>query len=259
MNYNGGSETRVVRLVQITDTHLYADPYGEFDGVGTLASLQAVLDLARQRHATADAYLATGDLAHEGEAGAYALLRECLGGIGAPVYCIPGNHDDPRTMAASLAGGNVHMREAVDLGGWRVVLLNTHLPGSPAGCVGRARLAALEAALTQRPVAHVLIAMHHPPLPIGSPLMDGMMLEDAAEFFDLIDRFRCVRAVICGHVHQQFETTRNDVHVLAAPSTCVQFKPGMARYEQDTLSAGYRWLDLLPSGGVRTGIVRLES
>jgi Icc protein len=63
--------------------------------------------------------------------------------------------------------------------------------------------------------------------------------------------------VVWGHVHQAFEQRRNEVLLLATPSTCLQFLPGSERFAVEQIPPGYRWLDLYPDGSLKTGIERL--
>ena len=92
---------------------------------------------------------------------------------------------------------------------------------------------------------------------MGSEWLDGMGLADAAAFFAVVDRFPAVRAIVWGHVHQEFDGERNGVRLLAAPSTCVQFRPGTERYAKDRRAPGYRWLELRPDGTIVTAVRRV--
>jgi 3',5'-cyclic-AMP phosphodiesterase len=99
--------------------------------------------------------------------------------------------------------------------------------------------------------------LHHQPLAIGSPWLDTMAVDNAAEFFRIIDRHRQVRAVVWGHVHQCFEQQRNNVALLATPSTCIQFMPHSEDFAIDPLPPGYRWFELYSDGSFTTGVERL--
>ena len=58
-------------------------------------------------------------------------------------------------------------------------------------------------------------------------------------------------------MHQEIDTERNGVRLLASPSTCVQFAPGCENFKADAKPPGYRWLDLAPGGEVTTGVSRV--
>jgi len=248
---------RPVRLVQISDTHLFADPTRKFGGVTTLASLERVLGFIWNADSPVDAVLATGDLAHDGSREAYAAFQRTLAERQVPVYCLPGNHDDPAHLAEVLATGSVRRTETALLDAWQIILLDSRVAGHDGGRLGAERLHRLEAELERRLGHHVLIGLHHHPVPMGSEWLDGMGLADAAALFAVVDRFPAVRAIVWGHVHQEFDGERNGVRLLAAPSTCVQFRPDTERYAKDRRAPGYRWLELRPDGTIVTAVRRV--
>ena len=67
-----------MRILQITDPHLYGQPGGRLRGVETDASLRAVVDEALARFPSYSAVLATGDIVHE-DPGGYARFRQVFG------------------------------------------------------------------------------------------------------------------------------------------------------------------------------------
>ena len=68
----------------------------------------------------------------------------------------------------------------------------------------------------------------------------------------------CRTAVLGGHVHQEFERQHGHTLVLATPSTCAQFTPLTGHCLMDLRPPGYRWLELLPDGQVRTEVRWLQ-
>ena len=248
-----------LRVLQVTDTHLYADPDGCLLGLNTRHSLDQVLDLTRRRHPCADLVLATGDLVHDASPAGYARLQRMLTSLGVPVYCIPGNHDDPGPMRRHLLGGGVRMVFQATHGGWSLVFLDSTVPGEDGGMLRPDELEQLEGALAAAPDLPTLVCLHHHPFPVGSSWIDSMALGNAADLEEVLGRHPQVRAVLFGHVHQEVDNCRNGVRYLASPSTCIQFAPGTDRFGLDPSPPGYRWLGLLPGGGLRTGVLRLDS
>lgn len=244
-------------IVQLTDPHLYADPEATYDGVNTRASFLTVLGHARASCASAAALVLTGDLANDGSQMAYRALRQRLEGLATPVYCLPGNHDDPETMAKALIGGAIHGPGCASVGVWRCVFLNTYVAGREHGYLNDAELERLEAELGAHRDTPTVVFMHHHPVSIGSPWLDHMGLKNADRFFEVIDPHPRVRAVLWGHVHQEFHVRRRGVLLLGTPSTCVQFAPKTDRYCRDGLAPGYRWLRLWPDGRLETGVDRV--
>jgi Icc protein len=104
----------------------------------------------------------------------------------------------------------------------------------------------------------VMVCLHHPPLPVGSAWLDSVGLTNADELLAVLDRHPTVRLVLGGHVHQEYVQRRRGALVLATPSTCAQFTPRTERCVMDLKPPGYRWLDLLPDGGVRTEVRWLQ-
>lgn len=248
-----------VRLVQLTDTHVFGDPAGHFDGMDTAQSLREVVSMVHAHDWPADAVALTGDLVHEATAQAYRRLLDLLSGLQAPIHFLPGNHDDPALMRRVLGARAYTAVQGLALGAWQLLFVNTHLPGTHAGFLASEALDALEHELGAQRERPVLILLHHPPLSVGSPWMDGMGLRNADALWELLGDFPNVASLVFGHAHQVFEARVGAVRVLGTPSTCVQFMPGTDRYRKDTARAGYRWLLLHADGTLDTGVRRLPS
>lgn len=243
----------VVRLLQLTDCHLKASPEAQVKGWVTEASLAAVVEAAfSPGKARPDAVLATGDITQDGSPEAYARFRERLGGLDTPVLCLPGNHDDPEALGAICREPPFAYCPEVGFGDWRLVLLSTWDGDRGGGRLGEAELTRLETALASAAEAHALVVLHHHPVPVGSRWLDGVALDDAAEFLDIIGAAPRVRGVLWGHVHQIYDTTRRGVRYLGTPSTCFQFRPGTVVPEVDALGPAWRTIDLHPDGSVDT-------
>ena len=245
----------VLTLLQISDTHLHAAADSRMRGVTTYATFLSVLEHAkRDRRWPVDAILATGDIVQDESRAGYERFRAALEPLGVPVYAIPGNHDDPKLMGEILMSGDFQLGGELRRDSWSVVLLSTFLAGEDAGGLGPARLQGLRQALAAHLGQHILVAMHHHPLPMGSAWLDGVALRDSSDFWQIIDRHRNVRAVICGHVHQAADRTRNDVRFLSTPSTCAQFLPGNEFFALDDRPPGMRWLELFADGRIETEV-----
>jgi Icc protein len=247
-----------LRIVQLTDTHLYADPAGCLLGLNTLNALDAVLDLTQQLGPT-DLVLATGDLVHDASAAGYSRLRERLSGLDAPVYCLPGNHDLPGPMREHLTGGRVEMPPWVRRDGWLLVFLDSTVPEEDGGHLRPEELDRLEATLQGHPEQHCLICLHHHPLATGSSWMDSMAVDNADQLLAIVESHPQVRGLLWGHIHQEFDLTRRGVRFLGSPSTCIQFTPNKHGFGVDSTPPGYRWLVLQPDGQIQTGVARLDS
>ena len=168
---------------------------------------------------------------------AIRISAGCSARSGMPVLCLPGNHDEPRAMQRELAGAPFVLGGFVDLGRWRIVLLDSCMPGSASGALSAAALAGLHAALASAAGRHCMVCLHHHPVPMSSRWLDRVGLTNAAEFLHTLDGHRNVRAVVWGHVHQAFDALRKGVRLLATPSTCAQFLPQCGRFRRRSAAA----------------------
>jgi 3',5'-cyclic-AMP phosphodiesterase len=248
---------RPLRLLQLTDSHLRAAPEGELKGWRTLDSLRLALAAALEHEAPPDAIIATGDLSQDGSPESYRHLHDVLGGVGVPVYCIPGNHDHPGNMAAELSRPPFQYCGDHAFGRWRLVMLSTWDGDRGGGRLSREELRRFGAVLEHSTEPHVLVVLHHHPVPSESWL-DKVALENADDFFAVADSCARVRGIVWGHVHQAHESHRRGVRMLGTPSTCFQFQPRAPKSEVDPQAGpGWRWLDLQPDGRIVTRIERM--
>jgi 3',5'-cyclic-AMP phosphodiesterase len=244
----------MLRIIQITDTHLLADKHGLLRGHDTDRSLRSVLDHVAQHAAPFDLVLVTGDLAHQAEPNAYMRLKSYLEKTGVPIECLPGNHDRQSVMQARFIPYGIGCANILDRRPWRIIMLNSVIPGQDLGQLSAAELARLDNALRDLTESHALVCLHHPPVPVGNPSMDEMGLSNAAEFFRVIDAHSCVRAILWGHAHSEFADVRRGVQLLGTPSTCFQFRASAAGIAVDDAPPAYRWLWLFPDGTLKTGV-----
>ncbi|HTQ36412.1 MAG TPA: 3',5'-cyclic-AMP phosphodiesterase [Steroidobacteraceae bacterium] len=245
-----------MQLVHFTDPHLFGDPQRALRGVPTLPALRAVLAAAGEHVAAAAAVLATGDLVHD-DVGGYTHFRAEFGQLGRPVLCIPGNHDIVPAMRAALAAPPFQLGGTWDYEAWRVVLLDSSVPGETGGNLDAAALAWLEQALAYAGNRHVLVCLHHHPVPMRSRWLDTVGLANGAAFTALLQCFPAVRGVLFGHVHQDFDRVVDGIRMIATPSTCSQFKPGSDDFAVDEAPPAWRTLALHADGRVETRLHQL--
>jgi Icc protein len=246
----------VVRVAQLTDTHLEERRGGTLLGMDTDASFAHVLELLRAGDARADVVLATGDLASHGSESAYLRLRDDLDGLGLPWFWLPGNHDAGEPMARVLGRGRPMVR-SICVGAWQIVMLDSTVDGEVGGCLGAEELALLDRLLAAEPGRHALICLHHQPVAIGCAWLDEQMVADSPELFAVLGRHAQARALVWGHVHQDFSAQRAGLQLLATPSTCIQFAPQSEGFRLDEQAPGMRWLDLHADGRLLTRVERV--
>lgn len=239
-----------MRLIQITDCHLHADPDARSRTGYPLAQLQNVVERARQMRP--DIVLVTGDISQDETPDSYRCAATLFSSFGCPWFWFSGNHDTPDLM------DEVHpLCDEIDLGAWRLVLLDSQVPGQAHGKLGKQKLERLAQRLEadERPV---LLALHHPPLTIGSDWMDTIGLKDCDAFWQTLAPYPQVRAILCGHIHQAFEQRLGNIVVYGCPATSDQFLSGSADFAVDDIALpGFRVVDLEGSR-LSTWVERVE-
>jgi Icc protein len=138
-----------------------------------------------------------------------------------------------------------------------MIFVDSTMAGSEGGNISDNELYQLNETLTNSSSLPTLVWLHHQPVAIGAPWLDTMAVDNGEAFLSLLERHTQVRAVIWGHVHQEFDETHKDIRLLATPSTCLQFQPGSETFAIDLQPPGYRWLQLYKDGTFKTGVERL--
>lgn len=244
-----------MKFIQISDTHLFADAGKRLLGVDTAASLQAVIELAAEEKDVAG-ILATGDISQDGSLKSYQRFDEMLRVLGLPVYWIPGNHDSSANFHRPSGDFPLATRTIIEAGKWRILLLDSVIPGDDEGHLAETELEYIEKNIHDDGL-HYMLVMHHQPVPCGCSWLDTMILDNSAEFISLISGKPGVRAVINGHIHQSNQRDISGISFISTPSTCFQFTPQTSQFSLDSCMPGYRRLLLQDNGSIDTEVVRV--
>jgi 3',5'-cyclic-AMP phosphodiesterase len=248
-----------IRVIQFTDPHLFGDPKGTLRGVNTFETLERTLADAAGDLAMCDAILVTGDLVQDDATG-YETFRRVFARLGKPVLCIPGNHDLLPQMREALANHPPFVLDGpVDIGAWRIVLLDSVVANQAGGQISPEMLSKLDEDLGRARQRHALVCLHHHPVVMSSRWLDKVGLANADEFWSVIDSHPQVKAVAWGHVHQNFEGKRRSVRLFATPSTCAQFQPRSNEFVIDNQPPAYRLLTLHSNGAIDTGVTSVTA
>ena len=213
-------------LLHLSDTHLLAGnpPLGgRFD---TAANLARTLEAVEAMALRPDAIVFTGDLTDLGEPEAYAALRAAVEPVaerlGTPVVWVAGNHDERPAMRRdllSLEPTQEPVTSVTDLGGLRVVALDSTVPGWHHGDLDDGQLDWLRGILSTPAPLGTILALHHPPLPSHVPFFDILELRDQGRLAEAIAGTD-VRAILAGHLHYSTGGTFAGVPVSVAAATC---------------------------------------
>ena len=198
-----------------------------WDGCDPVAALAAAVEAVQALRPRPDAVLVSGDLAEHADDGEYDQVRELLAPIDAPIHVLAGNHDDRAALRRhfDLPGVNGEpVQYAAELGQLRLVVLDTTRPGEDSGALDEERLSWLDAELESAPEAPTVLAMHHPPLITGIPVLDaiGLPAEDRMALSAVVERHPQVRRIVAGHMHRAISAVLAGRGVLAVPSTYMQ-------------------------------------
>lgn len=221
-------------LVQLSDPHVVEPGRRLLGRIDTPALLAQAIAAVQALPVPAGAVVLTGDLVERGRASEYEHLRQLLAPLSCPVHLMPGNHDHIPTLRAVFADRPllqavathalaVHVLYAVDLGGLRLVALDTVVPGAPHGQLCAARLDWLEQTLAAEPAVPTVVAVHHPPFATGIAHMDDMgLLMGADGLAAVLRRHPQVERLICGHLHRSIQCRFGGTLAMTAPSTAHQ-------------------------------------
>lgn len=254
-----------IRLLQLTDLHLFVDPETRLRGVPTSSCFELVLAHLSESAADPDLVIVTGDIAHDEIEPTYRRFREYVEHWSDRLLLLPGNHDERAAMRAvfpeqfpahdPLPDSIVFSRS---IGGWQLIGLDTHVPGEVAGEIDATQYAWLQQELERNSGRPTIVFLHHPPMSIGCRWLDKLALLNPLPLEDLMRSHDQVRLIAGGHVHQEFNDHFAGRPFVTTPATSMQFKPGAETPEYDRLPPGYRWIELLDSGELTSHVVRLE-
>ena len=266
-----------MRILQLSDPHLLADPAGLCRGRPSLALLRHGLGQALEQLAAegirADRLLISGDLCHDESWGGYARLRDLLAEpwlaeLGPPLL-MPGNHDHPALLRAALgrqaaiAPGLWPLTTSGDrsASGWSLLALDSHCCGRDGGRLEPLQWRWLERQLRQPDDqgGPLLVALHHPPAPIGDPLFDAIGLEQGERLLELLAASPRVRGVVFGHVHQYWQGHlggRSEAPLLGCPSSLCPFGPVQPCPLGRPADPGALLLELGADGEIRHRLLR---
>jgi 3',5'-cyclic-AMP phosphodiesterase len=221
-------------VAHLSDVHLLADGIKQYGVVVPEAGLRLALDRLGRLDPVPQALVFTGDLADKAQPDAYARLRELVepvaADMGAQVVWVIGNHDERAPYAKGLfeSDDDGPQDRVYDVGGLRIVALDTSVPKYHHGELLPAQLEWLRDVLSTPAEHGTILAMHHAPIPVPT-------LEPAA-IIELLDQDRLaevvkgsdVRQILGGHFHYTSHSTFAGIPVSIASASCYTTDPAPA-------------------------------
>jgi Icc protein len=244
------SAERGLRILHLSDTHLFGDGTLHYGMVDTLAALDRVLARANElRHV--DVLVASGDLSDDGSVESYRLLASRIGpwadAHGASVVYAMGNHD-LRDGFEQVLGA----REGVtEIGGFRILAIDSSVPGAGYGNIDEGQLDSLHGVLAEPAPHGTVVVVHHPPVPASSALLAALELQNPGDLLDVCASGD-VRLVLAGHYHHPLVTETHGIPVVVAPGVAnMSDAIAPAGTERATVGSGFAVIDLPVQGDPR--------
>ena len=246
-----------MKIVQISDCHLFADPNRQgYKQIAPYHSLARVFSHVKKKKP--DLVIATGDISADKSAESYQHFISLWHDAGINCNCevMAGNHDDLELMQEHFVepcfGQNKSWLQGAN---WQVHILNSKYAQGTKGFVNETELQALQLSLSKTPELRHLIAVHHHPIECNG-WMDRHEWLNRAEFMKVVAAHPQVNGVIYGHIHHASEQKIGACLFMSAPSTCWQWAMQAEFATSDELP-GFRVIELSENGLINSEIWRV--
>jgi 3',5'-cyclic-AMP phosphodiesterase len=239
-----------LRILHLSDTHLFGDGTRHYGVVDTTAALDRVLARAAELERL-DLVVCSGDLSDDGSPASYRLLRERVDAFaaarGAQVAYVMGNHDG-RDGFEEVLGSRVGV---LDVRGVRIIRIDTSVPGYGSGRLDDAELTWLRKSLAA-PARHgTIVVVHHAPTPASSALLAALELRDPSALIDACAAGD-VRLILGGHYHHAHVAIERGIPVAIAPGVANTSDPlAPAGHERALVGSGFSVVELPIDGDPR--------
>jgi 3',5'-cyclic AMP phosphodiesterase CpdA len=232
-----------MRIIQLSDLHVKANRAFAFNAADSATALEKTVAHLSAMQPMPDCVVISGDLAEHGEAGAYELVTEMLAGLDAPVYVLPGNHDNRENLLRILGAycptdpeAAPHICYAVPCGHVRLVIIDSSRPDAHSGRLHAPVARWLEKTLAENRNTPALVFAHHPPFLSGMGLMDEPY--DRSEELARILRGSPGARYCCGHLHRGLATVWEGIPAVVCPPVVMHIKLDLSPQGGDVFSLG---------------------
>lgn len=199
-------------ILHLSDTHLFGDDSLHYGRVNTTDALAHTLEQF-SGIGTLDLVVVSGDLSDDGSPRSYERLRSTLEpwamARSARIVYSMGNHDDRMAFRRVLGDGHGNQSAAAQVGNidavstigpWRVVTIDTSVPGAGYGELEGKQLRWLTDVLSSPALAGTVLIMHHPPVPASTALLQALELYNPEDLLETVHGSD-VRVILSGHYH----------------------------------------------------------
>ncbi|MBT6094726.1 MAG: phosphodiesterase [Rhodospirillaceae bacterium] len=225
-------------IAHLSDTHLMTPDTADDNQPAAQArveNLSAAVARVNALSPAVDAVIFTGDMAQHRAPEEYALAREILSALTAPLYVIPGNRDCRATLRRNFAAdgymsgeGDAPILYAIDDYPVRLIGFDSQSGFERKGDVDAAKMQWLDATLAQAPNTPSAVLMHHPPIPVYTSDYPWQWQREEAgnELASLFAAHPQVTRIFSGHSHRAYQDKLGDILVSTVPSIAVDLRLG---------------------------------
>jgi len=174
-----------------------------------------------------------------------------------PVYCIPGNHDNPELLNHYFPNTPVNTVTSIKHQDSLLIFVNTQVLNQQYGYINAHDINEISRLLDTNRKLNAVIVLHHPPIAVNSKWMDTIGLKNADKLMKAVHIHKNVKLMLFGHVHQEINSRFKHIQLFATPSSCYQFKPNTDTIQYDDLSPAYRHVKIDQTGAISSQIYRL--
>jgi len=252
---------QAIVFAQITDSHLFSSVDGLHHGHNVFKNLKKVL-LSIYDNPAINFIVFTGDLTQDHSEQSYQNFVDCVQQchITVPIYYLAGNHDEAELLAKYFSVSPFQADKEINLPHWQIQLVDSK-SRTPAGYVDEQAFKTLHSAINKN--KNQLVMMHHHPIDVGY-FIDNHGLENKDAFWQVINAYRNIKAIACGHVHGDMTLTNPVTRLLSepvtlytCPATSIQFDPNAKGVSALAKGPGYRIFHLYADGKLNTNVVIL--
>lgn len=224
------------KIAHISDLHI-GQTSDVMQGIDVRSNFKQALNSCSVKNS--DFIFLSGDLADNGEMGAYEFINEEMNKFGKPWAWIPGNHDDLDKASAVLPMPDYVQGTTfdyiLDIGGRRFICLDN-------SC-GELQPRQFDW-LKQHDNKPFSIFMHYPPCFCGHAFMDSKYpMKDVLMVQNFIENLKNLEYVFCGHYHFACHIElKNNKQVYVAPSTQMQISSTSKTFELESSKPSWQIL-----------------
>jgi 3',5'-cyclic-AMP phosphodiesterase len=246
-----------IKILHLSDFHLFADPHAKFVNIIPYQSLATIVAEINARSIPPELVVMTGDYSQDHTEESYQLVSKIIRQIKCPISSTLGNHDSPKLWQEMTKHKPFDKNKNTLLTNWQIIILNSHWPEHVEGVLSKEELEFLEDSLIKQPEKPAIVFLHHHPFNTTCQWINRIGLSNAEDFWAIVLRHPQIKAIFCGHVHQENYLLYEGIPCYSTPSTCWQFAPMQEHFRFDQIMPGYRWIELGENGDLTTGVIRL--